>query len=99
MKHTKGAWTIEENNGIIYVMDDRGIAIANIHTREDGINNNARIKEGKANTKLIAAAPELLAALQAFIEIDSNPVIHGATPAAYRTFRDMAKAAIKKATK
>jgi hypothetical protein len=91
--HTPGKWNLEENNGIIYLMDEQDKAIATIHTREDGINNNARIKEGKANAKLIAAAPELLEILQGFIE---------ARDAGYRKFKEerytRARAAIKKAT-
>lgn len=50
----------------------------------------------EANAKLIAAAPELLEALQLFKEIDKE--YRGVMPVLLRGFRDKAEAAIKKAT-
>jgi hypothetical protein len=50
----------------------------------------------QANARLIAASPELYAALWEFLEIDANPSIHGAMPVALRGFRDKARAALAK---
>lgn len=68
--------------------DERKAAIAQI----DGSLSYKKLHA--ANARLIAAAPQLLEALQAFMEIDRHPTIHGAMPVALRDFRDQARAAI-----
>lgn len=60
-KHTPGSWVTEENqHGECHVMDEFGIAIADMAVDYSSIK---KIKEHEANARLIAAAPDLLAML------------------------------------
>lgn len=97
MKHTKGPWQLSEipfelrsndsaasiygpnilNNGACFIAD---------------ISRSAGDKQATANAKLIAAAPELLEALQWFID-EFEPM-----KAYHREYFEKAKVAIKKAT-
>lgn len=62
-KHTEGPWQARNMRGESYgeVRDSRGLWVARVHLR-DGI--GVLDGEAVANTHLIAAAPELLAALR-----------------------------------
>ena len=76
-KGTQGEWTIEELDRTYETeikCGDTRIAEAK-HFNDGSIPlflDDPKIKEGKANAKLIAAAPELLKALQSVIS-DINP--------------------------
>ena len=79
-KHTPGPWGVTRLQGVEYVTIDGGrVSVARV----------SALKTGEANARLIAAAPELLAALElALIAIDEDaaPKVAG-----------MARAAIAKA--
>jgi hypothetical protein len=64
MSHTP-EWWIEFNN--VAVLDDKGAAVC---MKPDDDYEGA--KNWKANARLIAAAPELLEALQAFVDYHST---------------------------
>lgn len=85
-KHTKGEWMIDSANLTTVYSDDNGSNVADCNTQRP-------IEENVCNAKLIAAAPELLEALQnllAWANIkEGSPSQHLA---------DAANAAIKKAT-
>lgn len=72
MNHTKGEWVIrnEQNNGLFVALGD-GDAIAKVFKE----NNTVTLKEANANAKLIAAAPELLEALQYLKDVFRNDMI------------------------
>lgn len=65
-KHTPGPWLIEEST--VYALNERRLPVNRFHASVDaGFDNcDQRISraEVNANVKLIAAAPDLLAALQ-----------------------------------
>ena len=81
-KGTKGGWSVTNQaddwgstlNDII-ISDqkegrDKRKVVARAWLLADGINNVALKKEFEANAKLIAAAPDLLEALQAYVNDD-----------------------------
>lgn len=82
-KHTPGPW--DENNGRVFRGNSGSICI---------LTDQHSFVEYRANARLIAAAPELLEALQSIIEIGKrnteNPKYDG--------YYDAARAAIAKAT-
>ena len=69
---TPGPWalgTIEQNDGSVAVMDASSDRVARV---------DAGLKRGAANARLIAAAPELYAALWALVDYrGSDPGAHG----------------------
>lgn len=69
MKHTPGPWGVTQFTDVIYVTRQDSIPvnggmIATITSQLDGVNNDEKLKETYANARLIAAAPDLLDALQ-----------------------------------
>jgi hypothetical protein len=64
-KHTKGPWTFIDHQGY-NTIEGQGEMIACIPTRED-FRANFKTDEGQANRRLIAAAPEMLEALENLI--------------------------------
>lgn len=85
-KHTPGPWHSSSNdraNGlVIYAKDGWAVADARVfHARHT-------LDEARANVRLIAAAPELLEALQAVVRVADRATVEF----------DMARAAIAKAT-
>jgi hypothetical protein len=70
VKHTPGPWEIKEmslRDGLGIFASDNMCALAIVYP-EIG----QRFDEGKANARLIAAAPELLEALQTFVQYATN---------------------------
>lgn len=70
MKHTQGPWIVEETNQIIWVGTPKNnytkIDEIVLHINQDE-NFKEEVKEkNRANAKLIAAAPEMLAILEKF---------------------------------
>ena len=55
------------------------------------------VQKDAADARLIAAAPDLLAALEAYISIMKTPCLYGELPVFLREFSDQARAAIAKA--
>lgn len=98
-KHTPQDWKIQvTETGITYIFSDsldgknRPTNICCVHTLEDGVNNKERLKESKANAKLIAAAPDLLDNLLRCVDrFEENAFGHMSAV-------KRAKEAIKKAT-
>lgn len=67
MKHTKGPWrTIGET--MVYGPDDYCVAV----TRSDHWVSCRDIDECLANARLIAAAPSMLSAIEAYLNLDVN---------------------------
>ena len=62
-KHTPGPWTYEQISNNAYVIDENGSAVMLYRNPDD---------EMKANARLIAAAPELLEALEGMLAIDQE---------------------------
>ncbi len=68
-KHTKGEWKLDENpfgERIIYAIDSDGDKLAIAKTFHSW-------KENQANAKLIAAAPDLLVALEQIMYLSAHP--------------------------
>ena len=63
-KHTPGPWEAEriDNSNCVYIKCERGFFIATCH---DGVRGESN---AIANARLIAAAPELLEALQSLLK-------------------------------
>ena len=87
--HTPGPWHVVTIDGSIGSVEaEDGSAVAQAQPR--GTLRNPDHNERRANTRLIAAAPELLEALIDLVDAcDGN----------YMELTDIAKAAINKATK
>lgn len=86
-KHTRGPWS--DRNGRIFQTDREELTIANVGRAFDG-------DYSPANARLIAAAPDLLAALQ---DVLAMPDFDGtrATSIVRRDAKHAARAAIAKA--
>ena len=88
--HTPGPWSVSKGSAYYVCCDGSWIASA----------MGIRGPEGEANARLIAAAPELLAALEAFVDGFDPDKEYDATDTAYVVFGEKAKlarAAIAKA--
>jgi hypothetical protein len=64
MKHTSGPWAIrdDDEDGVVSIVGGSGIVLARVRT--------ATAEPGDENARLIAAAPDLLKALQDLIDMD-----------------------------
>ena len=86
-KHTPGPWHVGDRNMLLgtYIRDENGFCVAVANTPN---NERARYIDEAANSRLIAAAPELLAALEAMTAAfdwqapNANPAINTAVEAA-----------------
>lgn len=86
MKHTKGPWKVDKNGAICLVEYAKSIAMVNsVFIPKE---------EFEANAKLIAAAPQLLEALQEFV----NAVYSGCSKEELDMLRKKGEEAIKAAT-
>lgn len=88
-QHTPGPWTIEKTS------HDTEIVAGKYHICNVGESVRCSENEAKANARLIASAPDLLAALQAFAAAGNN--FTGWHPA-YEDAIIQARAAIARAT-
>jgi hypothetical protein len=95
-QHTPGPWTISRDTGskgerYIWMDGDYfgGHAIATVHDKVP--------ESAEANARLLAAAPDLLAALQAILETLDNMTTSQFQHGADKPARDLARAAIAKA--
>ena len=79
MKHTKGNWKINKLPNINQEgsISSNGIKIADITVPLNGKTNNKIVEESKANAKLIAAAPEMLAVLSDIIWTTEQRIARG----------------------
>lgn len=115
-KHTPAPWRLphfvsEESGcdcGYIFANDDRMGAVASVHFHKRECDDNPPKDEAKANARLIAAAPDLLAALKTIFDewqaytnprddgypTDPNAVVSDAWK---NGFYEKARAAISKA--
>lgn len=87
--HTPGPWSIrdDDEDGVVSIVGNSKIVLALVRT--------ATVEPGDANARLIAAAPELLEALEPFGAID---LIESRLPAEFAMLVLRARAAIAKAT-
>lgn len=95
MTHTPGPWRVAVSHSRVIQAEGRRIATAHSHTTQPAA-------EGDANARLIAAAPDLLAALESMMNVEAAARI-GSESFALRGFDwkyhfDKARAAIKAAT-
>lgn len=97
-KHTPEPWGVRglDVQATVDIMA-AGRFIATIHPLDDGIDNVACRKEAAANATLIAAAPDLLAALEDIKNIVANPQEFKNTGRELQAILDKARPAIKKA--
>ncbi len=86
--HTKGPWQVNSAQETVHGFSEEGEAIVVVY--ELGTN--------EADHKLIAAAPELLVALEAAESAMSHPVHAFEVLAEHSVVREMIRAAIAKAT-
>lgn len=101
MKHTPGPWrggTMVDHTPSVYAGDRR---ICDVNGVSNGGRTSLSTPEGRANKKLIAAAPDLLAALQLlmneFHQYDHANDEGSLTEKARRHCIKVARAAIKRA--
>lgn len=95
-KHTPGPWRVSTSNR--YAVNDFGRGIATTHGTDDANYSEffPSTEEAAANARLIAAAPELLEALNGFEPVD---VVNFARwMERYQVAMNNARAAIAKAT-
>lgn len=86
--HTPGPWTAQLSRTDGYIMKG-AFCVASV---------GDCCEPRDANARLIAAAPELLAALELFESITRTPELNGHLPVFLREFEQAARAAIAKAT-
>lgn len=86
-QHTPGPWNFRRDTGYIHDHDGDGRIVA---TATYGFRSN---EENEANSRLISAAPELLAALKRLFATINHPGIPGAEGSVI----EVARAAIAKA--
>lgn len=101
-KHTPGPWRIGHqtdygvfNPSVIQTGEDVGIATVYgipLHVKLDEVENDPKCAEGLANARLIAAAPDLLAACKEALQSSEDSEGGG-----YRVLNEMLRAAIAKA--
>ena len=84
-KHTPGPWTATSE--AIVIASDGYICKVAVHGKGDA--------EGEANVRLIAAAPDLLAALEELLSVARQPSYY--TQAEWLTKHPVARAAVNKA--
>jgi len=101
--HTPGPWYLKDDGGVLQVSDSREHTKASAVVHWCGFNfGDKRRTVKRANARLIAAAPDLLAALEDFIDlIDRSTKTHSfvqlCSPLAQKT-ADKMRDAIAKAT-
>jgi hypothetical protein len=75
-KHTEGPWELDRDEFVWILSDSTGQSIAEIELQAsnefDPDLRNICIEEGTANAHLLAAAPDLLAALKAYESLDAQ---------------------------
>jgi hypothetical protein len=84
MKHTHGPWRVETERAYIHIMPSENLAICELWRR-----GNPELE--MANARLIAAAPDLLEALES--------IVGGSTQRVSAELQTKAQAAIAKATR
>lgn len=91
-QHTPAPWRISARDGSRYVIpDDEHGSIAKVRLRRSIA---ANLTELDANARLISAAPELLAALEAMIGLTSRPA---SSSADWNRIQTQARAVVAKA--
>lgn len=90
MKHTKGEWFVATDNNVYSQHGDARIAIVEADF-------NISEQEAEANARLIAAAPELLEALQILLKSHRQLTFNANHSLSDSPIEEMAANAIKKA--
>ena len=98
VKHTPGPWTVTADGAGWYIeaTPERGHSLAFIASPEFQEEPDTSASEAEANASLIAAAPDLLEALQWLVDILPDPDLDN--DELQRTWTRRARAAIAKAT-
>ena len=91
MKHTKGEWKVQITKPLLPGIQGQVHVLTDFGTSTQTICQISLRKEAGANAKLIAAAPELLEALQEIVLLSAHPE-------ELNNIGIIAKNAIKKAT-
>ena len=97
VKHTPGPWIIGNSGTSVYALGDEGSNRFYLHidTWVDRKHQSEKsVAEAEANAHLIAAAPDLLAALRAF---DHGETVHGTHSPGVACTQCAARRAIAKA--
>ena len=89
LKHTPGPWSVQDGDRVFGYSTGKPYS----HCLHEGIGYKT---EREANARLIAAAPDLLTALQDIV--DAYQKHFDAMPVAWQTYDNIARAAIAKAT-
>lgn len=92
--HTPGPWTVDPKTLAVYAPDRHGHAAA-VRVAQRGL-APLPAAEIAANAALVAAAPDLLAALQHMVDMYQRHF--DVMPVAWQTADDIARAAIARAT-
>lgn len=92
IKHTPGPWTVEHHGGPWHIFGANDERVGTYSTSAPA-STAEQWDVSQANARLIAAAPELLAALESIVE-DIHPNVGGTQG----VIRKVAAAAIAKAT-
>ena len=102
MNHTPAPWQVQDGTLTVYTLTrsvTNAVAVACRAGRDGG--SEIALVEAKANATLIAAAPDLLAALTELLEHAECPEADYSAPHEYEFVRDTsiakARAALKKA--
>ena len=98
VKHTPGPWAVDSDGSGWYIeaTPERGHSLAFIASPEFQEEPDTSASEAEANARLIAAAPDLLEALQWLVDILPDPDLDN--DELQRTWTRRARAAIAKAT-
>ena len=103
-KHTQGPWGLGEmtvipwgiDEALVVPLESEGISIGTINLEAPYIDDVQDLNEGWANAKLIAAAPDLLKALEAIIDQFCKLTHQLLTPEQAKAY-DLATRALNKA--
>ena len=101
--HTPGPWRITDRYGVLtYQVGIDGRTVCTVWPRQQGHRpsgvDTEPWPEGEANARLIAAAPELLDALRAAVDLYGKPGGPWNVPGPVGTWIEQARAAIAAAT-
>lgn len=100
-KHTPGPWHYEHRQGPGYEQLDVVTVTTNIPVAETFVNGHGPFEECEANARLIAAAPDLLAALRvikaAYSKLDAAAIEFGVGDNNYKHVIGVVEQAIAKA--
>lgn len=101
--HTPGPWTVCSDCGYLAIRQDPFAALSDVKTRKTLNVATIETEDGEANARIIAAAPELLAALKGTVNMldtleAANADLYARLPGIHKTLAYCnARAALSKA--